>query len=275
MAAMMAAMAAPPPIHLHTPHVSLRVATYNLWAKGPEGRGRSQADLDLLAATIAAVNPDVCLLQEVDFNTPRSGCVDQAQYIANRLPGAGYTCVPLPHTVAKHGGKVGMAILSRLPVADARFISLPVHPGNPQRCALGVTIGRLALWNVHLGLEERGDDAMAQVLALEKAVHRDLSAGCEVLLGGDFNCDKAHPAIAHLHQLVKRKTWEAPTWPTRGSAGGGPTRRIDYFFGSHGVRQAATNLVVAPDASDHCLLWIQASIDNSTLPPVIPQPLKL
>jgi len=268
-------MASPPAIHLPTPHATLRVASLNVWSRGPDGRGRSQADLDHIAATIAAVNPDVLLLQEVDFNTPRSGNVDQAQYLANKLPGAGYSCIAHPHGTSAHGGKYGLAILSRLPVTEPRFISLPVKAGNQQRAALGVTVGRVAIWNVHLGLEERGDDAMAQVLVLEKAVRRDLAAGCEALVGGDFNADKAHPAVYHLHQLIKRKTWEAPTFPSRGPTGTGPMRRLDYFFGSHGVRQGATNLVVAPDASDHCLLWIQVTVDNSALPRVMPQPLQL
>ena len=64
------------------PRDSLRVLVYNVkHGLGMDGR----IDLDRLAARIRATRPDIVALQEVDRGCGRSGGVDQAAWLGERL----------------------------------------------------------------------------------------------------------------------------------------------------------------------------------------------
>ena len=79
-------------------------------------------DLERSAQVIAEVDPDVVTLQEVDVGCGRSGGINQAAWLGERL---GMTPV-FGAFMDYDGGHYGMAVLSRLPVLDHENI-LPIH----------------------------------------------------------------------------------------------------------------------------------------------------
>ena len=75
--------------------------------------------LEAVAAVIAGVNPDIVALQEVDRGMARTGHVDQAAWLSERL---GYHAVFAPASGgAAFGveyGEYGIAMLSRRPIME-------------------------------------------------------------------------------------------------------------------------------------------------------------
>ncbi len=160
----------------------LRVMTYNIHRGfGTDG----QQDLARIAAVIAGFSPDVLALQEVDVFKSRSGRIDQAHALAERL-GLEARFGP---TIEADGERYGIATLTRLAILDTRQVCLPWRERNPRsepRCAL-VTRMRwddleLDVINTHLAvrLGERHGQATTLLGALDDA--RPL------IVAGDFNC---------------------------------------------------------------------------------------
>ncbi len=83
------------------PKDELGVLSWNIaYGRGPAGdeagpwtRAHIVDHLDRIADEIAALDPDIVALQEVDFDSERSHRFDQAAYIANRLGWGHGACV--------------------------------------------------------------------------------------------------------------------------------------------------------------------------------------
>jgi endonuclease/exonuclease/phosphatase family metal-dependent hydrolase len=109
----------------------LRVVSYNIrHGAGMDGR----VDLERTAAVLQRLDPDLIALQEVDEKCRRSQGVDQAATLG-RLLG-------MEHRFAASrdldGGRYGLAVLSRLPIKDARRFRLPKR--DEPRCCLAVEV---------------------------------------------------------------------------------------------------------------------------------------
>ena len=114
-----------------TEAVSLRVATWNIkHGLGMDGR----LDLDRTAAVIEAFDADIVALQEVDEQARRSGGVDQAEWLGERLG----MHAAFGSFMDFQGGRYGLAILSRLPIESPRTWRLT--DGNEPRVALAVDV---------------------------------------------------------------------------------------------------------------------------------------
>ena len=104
----------------------LRVMAYNI----KHGHGNDGVvDLERAAAVIEAVAPDVVTLQEVDERCGRSGEVDQAAWLGERLGMESIFGTFMDYD----GGRYGMALLSRLPIIEWTNHVLP--PGAEPRSA--------------------------------------------------------------------------------------------------------------------------------------------
>ncbi|HAW94738.1 MAG TPA: metallophosphoesterase, partial [Phycisphaerales bacterium] len=90
----------------HQESMVIRAATYNI----KHGRGMDGAiDLERTADVLRALNADIIALQEVDDRARRSGGVDQASWLAERLDmHSAYGSF-----MAFQGGRYGLAILSK------------------------------------------------------------------------------------------------------------------------------------------------------------------
>lgn len=233
----------------------LRVLVYNIHA----GKDAAGADnLERVAALVRETGADVALFQEVDQGTERSGRVDQPAVLAART---GFHAA-FGSALDYQGGKYGVAILSRWPIARDTLIHLPVDPpqeraggSHEPRGALRVAIaspyGPLTIVNTHLdpSRDDRWRKQEAErVAAIVATAER---GGGVVLAGGDFN---STPESAVQDGL--RRSGMRDGWAECGSGAGWsypadvPVKRIDYLFLT-GAAHCRSARVLDSQASDH------------------------
>jgi endonuclease/exonuclease/phosphatase family metal-dependent hydrolase len=185
----------------------LRVMTYNIRS----GRGADdRTDLGRISDVIRSYGPDVVALQEVDAGRARSGSVDQASELADRL-GMAASFAPC---IEEGGARYGIATLSRLPILSSRQVGLPHRANVPRsepRCALLTRLpwgeGReIDVINTHLSVLRR--DRPAQVAAIgPELAERDL------ILAGDLNCTFLSRTFRALSGGLRCATRRARSWP--------------------------------------------------------------
>jgi endonuclease/exonuclease/phosphatase family metal-dependent hydrolase len=117
------------------------LVTYNIqYGRGRDGR----FDLDRIADAVDGA--DVIALQEVERFWPRSGMVDQVQWLAKRLPEYWWVYGPnldlfspagFPGEASNRRRQFGNLILSRTPIQASRNIALPRVPGAEQTMQRG------------------------------------------------------------------------------------------------------------------------------------------
>lgn len=212
--------------------------------------GRTSAgvlDLERIAAELRAWDADVVLLQEVDRGRERSDLVAQARWLGDRL-GLGWAYGPTRQLTT---GTTGNAVLSRFPVVDARFRSLPRSPGLFRRGLVQLTIdlgGReVDVMSTHLDHVSPAA-RRAQAAAVASVVRR---SDRPVLLGGDLNTE---PGLPPLNALARAGLFDP--WPVVGSDGGltvpaaDPQRRIDYVLADGSFVPLRSEVLISA-VSDH------------------------
>lgn len=232
--------------------------TYNVHScRGVDGK----LDVGRVAAVIAQSRPDIVALQELDVRRARTGGVDQAHAIAQRLNMRFHFNAAL--TVAEEA--YGDAILTALPMRLVKSGPLPNLRKVEVRGRRLELEDRGALWaevevegrpvqviNTHLGLVPFEQKAQTETL-----VGPDWLGGAPkpVILLGDLNATPRYAAYkrlaAKLHDARKRAPGRpgAATFPSRL-----PMLRLDHVFISDGI---AVDDIHAPDtalarvASDH------------------------
>ena len=241
-----------------------RILTYNVHrCLGTDGR----LDVGRIAAAIAAEEPDIVALQEVDVGRARTGGVDQAHRIAERLKmksrfhaalrveeeqygDAILTC--LPERVIKTGPLPGYRPIPQLEPRGALMVAIEVAPGV-----------EVQVINTHLGLVPQEQRIQAAALAgdgwLGHPRRRD-----PLILIGDLNA-VARSVVwrtlsAKLTDATKgRKGRRIATFPAQA-----PILRIDHAFVSAGVRVTGMHVPATPlakVASDHRPLVMDFEID--------------
>lgn len=229
----------------------VRVLSFNTRRSlGPPG------SLETVAREIAAVQPDIVMLQEIDRFHGRTGGVDQPARFAELLE----MDQAFGANVVQGNGQYGVAILSRFEILESGNLRLPNGPGGEQRGLLWATVEiggqQVRLYNTHLqnklvGLREAQARYIAGVLADEEL---------PAILGGDMNATAATPTLAPLlGQLVD-------AWPVAGSGpeGTGPNgSRIDFVLASPTLEpQRAQTLRSA--VSDHARVFVDYVVPAST-----------
>jgi endonuclease/exonuclease/phosphatase family metal-dependent hydrolase len=240
-----------------------RILTYNVRrCLGTDGRlspGR-------IADVIAAYEPDVVALQELDVKRARTGGVDQAHAIAQALGMQMHFHASLRVMEEEYGN----AILTHRPSQLIKASPLPGRTGRlaPEpRGALwaSVNLGGTAVQVIttHLGL--RRNERLAQVDCLLGPQWLGHQACREpVILLGDFNASprsRAYQRLAsrlHDAQNAVPHHRTRPTFPSRL-----PVLRIDHAFVSrsiHVVRVESIRSPMARVASDHLPLMIEFQV---------------
>jgi endonuclease/exonuclease/phosphatase family metal-dependent hydrolase len=214
--------------------------TYNIRnARGLDNR----IDLERVADVISAFEPHLLALQEVDVARARSGTIDQAERLADRL-GMRAIFAPCIETGCE---RYGIATLARLPVIEQRQLALPYRPHRRRsepRCALLTR----HLWDdvevdlVNTHLSTLPGDRPAQVATIVDQV-----AGTHLVIAGDFNCTPWSGAFRALRRDLRSAT-RARTWPSRF-----PILPLDHILcrGLAVVRAGAWTIGDARVASDH------------------------
>jgi endonuclease/exonuclease/phosphatase family metal-dependent hydrolase len=237
-----------------------RILTYNVHrCIGTDGR----LSPTRIADVIAAYEPDVVALQELDVRRLRTGGIDQAHAIAQALGMNVHFHASLRVLEEEYGN----AILTHRPSHLVKAEALPGwarKPGLEPRGALWASIQlggtEVQVINTHLGL--RRHERLAQVDTL-LGPHWLGHQACRepVILVGDFN---ATPRSRAYQRLVSH-FWDAqaqaplprpkPTFPSRL-----PFVRIDHVFVSRSIRVQRVETVRTPlarVASDHLPLLVE------------------
>ena len=241
----------------------IRVLTYNVHrCVGVDRR----LDVSRVADVIAAQAPDIVALQELDVGRARTGGVDQAHRIAQRLGMAFHFNAALKVEEELYGD----AILTALPERLVKAGPIPGHPRLPRlepRGALWVSVEadgvELQVINTHLGLMPREQRGQAAALAGEAWLGA-APADAPVVLLGDFN---AAPRSAVYRLLTRRltdarraarPTHRAPTFPSTL-----PVLEIDHVFVGGAVTVEAVRTptdALARVASDHLPLVVDLTL---------------
>jgi endonuclease/exonuclease/phosphatase family metal-dependent hydrolase len=246
-----------------------RLLTYNVHRCVGVDR---KLDVDRIAGVIADLEPDIVCLQELDVGRARTGGVDQAHAIAERLD-MSFQFHPAMRVEKE---LYGDAILTRLPETLVRAAALPTLSGLKglePRGALwsliqvdGVEINVL---NTHLGLIPREQRLQATALMGKAWVGSPKLEG-PVILAGDFNAT----SITRPYQILTRKLDDAqrrlglkPSLKTFPS--GFPAIRIDHCFVSDAIRITGARAGTSPlarMASDHLPLVIDFEVSPTAEP---------
>lgn len=236
----------------------MRLVTYNVHrCVGVDGR----LDVARVGAVLAALEPDIVCLQELDVGRARTGGVDQAQAIADilRMKSRFHPAM----TVEEE--QYGDALLTALPHTLMRTGALPTIrgvPGLEPRGALWVSIdtpdGPLQVITTHLGLVPREQRAQAAALIGPLWLGEARKRGPTVITG-DLNAawgSATYRAFnGRLCDVQRRRGLRAiATFPSSF-----PVLRIDHAFVSEGLVVDGVSTELGPlarKASDHLPLII-------------------
>ncbi len=184
---------------------------YGIGAADDSEARRSEGEITLnlnrIADLAASLEADILMLQEVDFDSERTGGLDQMRYLAHRL-GMPYMAachtwkiryLPFPYwPPSRHYGEMdsGQAVISRVPLKSNYIRRLPQPESNGalynmfylhrsvQHVVADVAGRDFDLFNVHLeAFDNANRDRQAQLL-------RDMvreRRGRHVVMAGDFN----------------------------------------------------------------------------------------
>ena len=248
---------------------TFRVMTYNVHScVGMDGK----VSPSRIARIIARHRPDIVSLQELDVGRPRTGRVDQAARIGEKL---GMQCCF--HPALRIGdGQYGNAILSRDAMRLVKADWLPrlraQRPFQP-RAALWVAVERsgyaLQVINAHLSLWPK--ERLLQVEALlgdEWLGHADCRP--PVVLCGDFNATPGSSVCRRLgRRLLDAQRVLAAHRPLRTWSGRYPTHRIDHVFVGPRIEVVSIevpNTELEKIASDHLPVIVEVRIVEHAAP---------
>jgi endonuclease/exonuclease/phosphatase family metal-dependent hydrolase len=209
------------------------VVTFNIHS----AIGSNGLQLAQVAGEIAAVEPDVVLLQEVDNGRLRSRFVDEAAYLAALL-GMDHVFASNVQRAGRRAGdptsQYGTAVLTRLRVESWTHTLLPNRPGKQQRglqhLVLRLRGRQISIYNAHL------DHTAPSLRREQMRLARDIVGvdGLPVIFGGDFNAPPGSPVLRLA--LDPGHTDLVDPWPLVGDGdgltvpNGAPRARIDYLL---------------------------------------------
>lgn len=231
-----------------------RIVTYNVHRCVGNDR---RLDVGRVADVLAALEPDIVALQELDVGRARTGHVDQAHEIARRLDMACHFHAAL--TVEEE--RYGDAILTCFPERVMKVGPLPGYGPIPRlepRGALWIEVeiegAPVQVINTHLGLVPREQQLQAAHLASPAWLQHPKCQGPKILLG-DFNATATSvvyrtflKGLSPARALAKVKT------PTATFPSPLPVLRIDHLFVSPEIRVSDVFAPFSPKtrvASDH------------------------
>jgi endonuclease/exonuclease/phosphatase family metal-dependent hydrolase len=240
-----------------------RILTYNVHrCVGTDRR----LDVGRVADVIAMLEPDIVALQELDVGRARTGGVDQAHQIAERLGMAFHFHAALKVEEELYGD----AILTACPERMIQVGPLPGYPRVPglePRGALWieVEVGGLPVQviNTHLGLVPREQQIQAAFLAGPAWLDHPERTGATILLG-DFNATASSVVYRTLASKLDPARRLAPVRrPTSTFPSALPVLRIDHLFVSAEIvvqDVSAPFLPLTRAASDHLPLVMDFTV---------------
>jgi len=257
----------------------LKVASYNI----AHGRGGKYAaknwhhntevellkHLDKIAAQIKTEDPDIIILNEVDFSAAWSFNINQAEYIGKKC---GYTYILEQKNIVVsfpfYHLSFGNALLSRYPIQNAKFIDLQpyskfedIFAGHHDAffCELKLPFGPVGIFGVHL--EYRSETIRVQNAEIIAKMSSEMDFPIIVL--GDFNStpsgwpksalsEKGKNAMSLLFDtygfMSYLKTKNSYTFPSEQ-----PRRLIDWIIAKR-IRTFSNSNIIQSNLSDHFMI---------------------
>ena len=238
--------------------VRLRVLSYNIHhARGTDG----VLDLDRIARVIRSAEPQIVALQEVDRGVDRSERRDQPADLARRC---GMEAVFFGN-IRHQEGDYGNALLTSLPIIEARNEPLPNSGGGEQRGLLVVDLKApvgdepIRVLATHLDHRRPEADRLASADLINQVAEEEPTRPS--ILMGDLNATPESATLARFELAWQRANDDPrPTIPVSA-----PKRQIDYILTRPDDRWRVVEVRVLdePIASDHrpilaVLEWIDA-----------------
>lgn len=191
----------------------------------PVDQDHVEKNLSAISDYLTSAGAGICLLQEVDRDSSRSGNVDELLAL-NGNTGLGWTyatnyrCGFVPYPVPPIGKMdAGIATLSDFEMsANAERISLPcpfrwpVRTANLKRCLL---VSRFPVdgeghefvaVNLHLEAYDNGEGKAAQTKMLLEVLESEYKKGNYVVAGGDFN--QVFPDSLEAYPIKNPNLWK-------------------------------------------------------------------
>jgi endonuclease/exonuclease/phosphatase family metal-dependent hydrolase len=227
---------------------ALRVLTYNIHHGNPPSMP-GKIDIDAIAKAIKAQQPDLVALQEVDFNTIRSGKMNQAVLLAQKLQMNFFFAKAIDYD----GGEYGVAILSRYPLSDTNIQKLTTQTGTKGEPRVLATVlitlpdgKKIRFGSTHLDAQKEDTNRLLQVGELNAYAQQEK---LPFILGGDLNAMPGSTPIMIFDQQYNRTCEPCEfTIPVIK-----PTKAIDFIAVSKKSRMEVISHKVIPEtyASDH------------------------
>ena len=163
---------------------TIRVMSYNIHHCNPPSKKGGEIDLDAIAGVIKAQKPDLVALQEVDVNTKRSGKINQAEAIAEKLGMHYYFAKAIDH----EGGDYGTAVLSRFPFRKTETIKLPNPEPKEHRVVALTEVSLPGGTVIRFGSTHLEVSSAVNREAQMKEINRIAgTGGTPFIIAGDFN----------------------------------------------------------------------------------------
>lgn len=240
---------------------TIRVMSYNIHHCDPPYNSGSQVDLDTTAGVIAAQHPDIVALQEVDMNSNRSGNVNQAKKIADKL-GMYYFFAP---AINIPGGQYGVAILSKYAFTEATIHKLPFPDTSGEKRVLAtvkITLPdgtAIRFGSTHFDLKT--DNKKAEVAEIISIGEKET---LPFIVAGDLNSWEESGVIATLDTEFTRTCNGCPFT----SPANNPQHTIDYIAFRHPQNKFTVirhKVVNERYASDHRPIVAEIGVISETL----------
>ena len=230
--------------------IALRIMSYNIHHANPPSKSKEGTiDIDAIAKVIGQQSPDIVALQEVDVNTKRSGNMNQAVVLAQKLKMNFYFAKAIDHD----GGDYGVAILSRFPITDPATYKLPknMEPKAEQRVlAIGTLEVKKGVYirfaSTHLDAQKNDDNRILQVREINKLVSNEK---LPIVIAGDLNAIPGSQTVNIFDSVFTRTCKDCGfTIPVIN-----PNKTIDHIAFKTGNNFSVTSNKVIPEtyASDH------------------------
>jgi len=245
---------------------TLKVMTYNI--KSCMNRGR-KVDPDSTLESVSLLMPDIIALQEVDVGKKRTGFMDQAAYLADRLNMSHHFFPVMENATEQYG----LAILSVYPVSHLECCYLPALRSRKPRERRGFMTARihtpaggLHVVNTHFGLNPSERKVQMASLFSDAALRNTFANGEALILCGDFNCGPRSPVyrkiVTHLNDV--QTVVDQKGYPRSTFFSWYPFLRLDHIFISHHfdpVKVHVPGSGPARSASDHLPVFTKLAVN--------------
>ncbi|MBC7565720.1 MAG: endonuclease/exonuclease/phosphatase family protein [Pedobacter sp.] len=161
---------------------------YNIHHANPPSKSKKGIiDIDAIARVIEKQHPDLVALQEVDVNTKRSGNINEAVLLAQKLKMNFYFGKAIDHD----GGDYGVAILSRFPISNQRTYKLPKNADlKAEQRVLAIVTAEvrknvfIRFASTHLDAQRAEENRILQAAEINKITEKET---LPLILAGDLN----------------------------------------------------------------------------------------